>query len=60
MFVLRGIAMKKLLFLVLTFILFISGVNATTDFAPNSKSAILIEQSTGKILFEKNANEKLQ
>lgn len=51
--------MKKLLFLVFTFFLFISGVNAAEDLAPNSKSAILIEQSTGKVLFEKNANEKL-
>lgn len=29
------------------------------DYAQNSKSAILIEASTGKILYEKNSNEKL-
>jgi len=51
--------MKKMLFLIITFCLFIGGVNATEDLAPNSKSAILIEQSTGKVLFEKNSNEKL-
>lgn len=51
--------MKKILFLIISFCLFTSGVNATEDLAPNSKSAILIEQSTGEILFEKNSNEKL-
>ena len=50
--------MKKILFLLLTFCLFTYGVNAAEDLAPNSKSAILIEQSTGKILFEKNSKEK--
>lgn len=34
-------------------------VQAEEDFAPNSKSAILIEVSTGKVLFEKNSEEKL-
>ena len=29
------------------------------EFAPNSKSAIMIEANTGKIIFEKNSNEKL-
>ena len=29
------------------------------DLAPNAKSAIMIEASTGEILFQKNANEKL-
>lgn len=33
-------------------------VFATVDFAKNSKSAILIESTTGKILYEKNSNEK--
>ena len=51
--------MKKILFLVFTFFLFTNGVKADEDFAPNSKSAILIEQTTGKVLYEKNANEKL-
>ena len=33
-------------------------VFATVDLAKNSKSAILIESTTGKILYEKNSNEK--
>lgn len=32
---------------------------ATTDLAPGAKSAILIEASTGKIIYEKNSHEKL-
>lgn len=39
------------------------GVSATegasTDLAPGARSAILIEASTGKIIFEKNSHEKL-
>lgn len=35
----------------------ISIINAS-DLTPNSKSSILIEASTGKILYEKNSNEK--
>ena len=31
----------------------------STDLAPGAKSAILIEASTGKIIFEKNSHEKL-
>lgn len=38
----------------------ISKVNADEIFAPSSKSAILIEASTGEVLYEKNANEKLK
>lgn len=51
--------MKKIGFCLLTFILFFSGVNAE-ELAPNSESAILIEISTGKVLYEKNADEKLE
>jgi len=51
--------MKKILFSIISFFLFITFANALEDLAPNSKSAILIEQSTGKVLFEKNQNEKL-
>lgn len=48
-----------ILFLIL-FLLFIPWVKAeTVDLAPNSKSAILIEASTGKVLFEKNSREKM-
>ncbi len=34
-------------------------VKAETDLAPNAKSAVLIEASTGKIIYEKNSHEKL-
>lgn len=34
-------------------------VKADTDLAPSAKSAILIEASTGKIIYEKNSHEKL-
>lgn len=51
--------MKKLIvFLFLTFS-FINIVKAE-DLAPNSKSAILLEVSTGKILYAKNEKEKLE
>ncbi len=53
--------MKKyiILFLIL-FLSFIPFIKAeTADLALNSKSAILIEASTGKILFEKNSREKM-
>lgn len=52
--------MKKLLMLILC-ISFISIVKAEeqVDLAPNAKSAIMIEASTGEILFRKNENEKL-
>lgn len=33
--------------------------SAATDLAPGAKSAILIEASTGKIIYEKNSREKL-
>ncbi len=48
--------MKKL-FLILICFLFIN-VKAET-LAPNAKSAILIEASTGEILYEHNSHEKL-
>ncbi|MBQ6687203.1 MAG: D-alanyl-D-alanine carboxypeptidase [Bacilli bacterium] len=51
--------MKKIVFLIFSLFVFMSQINAQEDLAPNSKSAILIEQTTGKILFEKNSNEKL-
>ena len=37
----------------------INMVKADTDLAPNAKSAILIEASTGKVIYEKNSHEKL-
>ena len=51
--------MKKILIFLFSFFLFNVAVAAAEDLTPNSKSAILLEQTTGKILFEKNAHEKL-
>lgn len=52
--------MKKILIFIL-FVIFIPIVKAEEieDLAPNAKSAIMIEASTGEILFKKNENEKL-
>lgn len=51
--------MKKILILIFLFI-FIPVVKAEVeDLAPNAKSAIMIEASTGEILFQKNKDEKL-
>lgn len=54
--------MKKIL--IFTFFLFLIPIinikaEEIEDLAPNAKSAIMIEASTGEILFQKNANEKL-
>lgn len=56
--------MKKIFCLLLTIVLFlpifnVSAENEGTGFGKNAKSAILIEASTGEIIFEKNAHEKL-
>ncbi len=51
--------MKKFLLCIFTFLFFLTGVNAEEDLAPTAKSAILIDASIGKILYEKNADEKL-
>lgn len=54
--------MKKILILMLALIIIpIKKVNAeeVEDLAPNASSAIMIEASTGEILFKKNENEKL-
>ena len=57
--------MKKIMLVVFTFLIlfnftFVFSVQADyLKLAENAKSAILIEASTGKILFEKNADEKL-
>lgn len=34
-------------------------VGSTTKLAENAKSVIMLEASTGKVLYERNANEKL-
>ena len=43
---------------IISFILLI-GICKAEVFAPNAKSAILMEYSTGKVLYENNANERL-
>ena len=53
--------MKKILFFVFFFLFVPILVKAEEmeDLAPNAGSAIMIEASTGEILFQKNINEKL-
>ena len=51
--------MKRCLLIIMAFCLFISNAKAAEDYAPGAKSAILIDNATGKVLFEKNADEKL-
>ena len=51
--------MKKIIFSIFTFFVVITNTFAMENLAPNSKSAILLETSTGKIIYENNANEKL-
>lgn len=52
--------MKKIfLFLILSFIVITNTKAENLKLAENAKSAILIEASTGEVLFEKNADEKL-
>lgn len=56
--------MKKFLVVCLCFYLlmpiFVSAEeNTSSDLAPGAKSAILIEASTGQIIYEKNSHEKL-
>ena len=51
--------MKKVLFTIVIGILFTLNVSALENLAPNSKSSILLETSTGKIIYENNSHEKL-
>lgn len=53
--------MKRVVTLCICFLLILSctKIKADTDLAPNAKSAVLIEASTGKIIYEKNSHEKL-
>lgn len=55
--------MKKWLILCLTMFLFITPCSATTaqgvDITPNAASAILIDEASGKILYEKNVDQRL-
>ncbi len=57
--------MKRLLIMMFIFLILFSSTSVTVSaendlkLAEKAKSAILVEASTGKILFEKNADEKL-
>lgn len=51
--------MKKIVFMFVLMFIFINVKALEIDLAKNAKSAILIESSTGKILYEKNADLKL-
>ena len=51
--------MKKIYLIFITFFICIFNVfGSEVDIAKNAKSAILVENSTGKIIFEKNKDEK--
>ena len=52
--------MKKILVLIICVSLLIPSFVSATDLALNAKSAILIDVDTGKILFEKNKDERLK
>lgn len=53
--------MKKILFIVISFCLMTCSVNAadSNNLSKSAKSAILIEASTGEILYEYNKDQKL-
>lgn len=53
--------MKKRIFLIFIFIflLYSSCVSATSKIEINSAAGILVEESTGKVLYEKNSHEKM-
>ena len=51
--------MKKCLLIIMAFCLFVGNVKAEEDYAPGAKSAILVDSATGKVLYEKNADEAL-
>ena len=51
--------MKKYLFGLITFLLLIVNVYAEEDLTSNAKSAILVDNLSGKVLYEKDADTKL-
>lgn len=51
--------MKKVLLIIMSFLFLTLGVKAEEDFTPNAKSAILVDNLSGKVLYEKNADERL-
>ena len=53
--------MKKFLFIFISVFLFIPFIKAQDNtLSKNAKSAILIEESTGEIIYEYNSHEKLE
>ena len=58
--------MKKILTIIISMFLILPFINAeekndkTNTLAPSAKSAILIEESTGEIIYEFNSHEKLE
>ena len=57
--------MKKVLMIIISLLLIIPFINVSaeeteTSLAKNAKSAILLEESTGEILYEFNSHEKLE
>ena len=50
--------MKKIYFLLVLFVCLFSVL--ALDLASNAKSAIIMEPTTGKVIFEKNSNERLE
>ena len=51
--------MKKIIFIILTLFLGVMSINAEGNLTPKATSSILIEASTGKVLYEKDADKKL-
>ena len=51
--------MKKLCLIIMMFFSLLIIAKADDDLTPNSKSSILMEASTGNIIYEKNSEEKL-
>ena len=51
--------MKKIIFIILTLFLGVMSINAEDNLTPKATSSILIEASTGKVLYEKDADKKL-
>lgn len=51
--------MKKVLLIIMSFFVLNLNALAEEDFAPTAKSAILVDNLSGKVLYEKNADEKL-
>lgn len=51
--------MKKFVFILIVFTMFLGNVEADEDFAEYAKSAILVDNISGKVLYAKNPDEKL-